>query len=288
MGEDITVSIVIPVHNEADTIADCLDCLVKQSRSFDECVIVDNNCTDDTVAIAQTFADRLPLRIVRESRQGLTWARDTGIDASSGQVIGRIDADTRIDQDWCRALVDLLVARPDVDAVCGFDYLYDVPFERSIEKRARAAAAKAGPGRAAPTLIGNNHALRRSAWTAARGNIRNLPGTHEDIDLYYALLEAGATVWLLPGLIAGVSPRRFRRSPWANRGYRRGAVTTTRVHGRKAEARALALQAPLIYAGLTAWWVLVKPFDPQNRTWRLWRLFGPDDGRRSPMTGEGH
>ena len=50
------ISIVIPAHNEAAYLKDCLDSLVSQTHKPDEVIIVDDNSTDDTFAIASGFA----------------------------------------------------------------------------------------------------------------------------------------------------------------------------------------------------------------------------------------
>ncbi|MYR08773.1 glycosyltransferase [Gordonia sp. SID5947] len=279
-----TVSVVIPVYNEEDVIEACLEHIAAQTRAPDECIVVDNNCTDRTIAVAESFADRLPIRIVTAPRQGVVWARDAGFDASSADIIGRIDADTRLDPNWCKALAEFMTARPDVAAVTGFDYLYDVPRQDRLENRQRRNAARFAEGREAFTLAGNNMAIRRTAWESVRSQVPNLPGTHEDIDLYFTLCEADAVVWVVPGMLAAVSPRRFRLSPWANREYRAAAVRTTKLHGRRRQAVFMVAQSPLLYTSLLIWWVRVKPFDPETRTWRPWRLFAREDKRKSPMT----
>ncbi|MGC4961920.1 glycosyltransferase family 2 protein [Gordonia sp. DT101] len=281
-----TVSVVIPVYNEEEVIAACLEGIAAQTRAVDECIVVDNNCSDRTVAVAESFSHRLPIRIVTAPRQGVGWARDAGFDASSTDVIGRIDADTRLDPNWCASLVEFMTGRPEVAAVTGFDYLYDVPLEHRFEKRQRRNAERSSEGRKAFTLLGNNMAIRRTAWDSVRSDVPNLPGTHEDIDLFFTLLEKDAVVWVVPAMLAGVSPRRFRMSPWANRKYRAAAVKTTKAHGRHRQASFMVAQSPLLYTSLFVWWLRVKPFDPRTRTWRPWRLFAREDERASPMTAE--
>lgn len=280
----LTVSIVIPAHDEAEVIGECLESVAAQSIPVDECIVVDNNCSDRTMDIVRTYCSRLPIQVIEESRQGVAWARDTGFAAASGQVIGRIDADTRIDPEWCARLVGFLADHDDVAAVTGADRLYDAPFEERLTRSAHKAALRFGDGREATTLAGNNMAIRRDAWTQARANLRNEPGTHEDIDLYYALRHADRTVWMLPAMTAAVSARRFRLSPWANRRYQWAAIRTSWVHGHRARAVVMSVQSPLTYLGLSVWWLLIKPYDPELGNWRPWRLFQREHSRREPMT----
>lgn len=54
------ISIVIPAHNEAAYLKDCLDSFVGQTRLPDEVIVVDDNSSDATFAIAQGFAQQFP------------------------------------------------------------------------------------------------------------------------------------------------------------------------------------------------------------------------------------
>ena len=54
-----TVCVVVPAHNEEDTIARTITALLKQTRRPDRIVIVADNCTDRTVEIARSFGQRV-------------------------------------------------------------------------------------------------------------------------------------------------------------------------------------------------------------------------------------
>ena len=54
------ISIVIPAHNEERFLAQCLDSFVYQTRIPDQLIIVDDNSTDNTKTIAQSYADKHP------------------------------------------------------------------------------------------------------------------------------------------------------------------------------------------------------------------------------------
>ena len=101
------LSVVIPARNAADTIGVQLESLARQR--FDrpwEVVVVDNGSTDDTRAVAQSFADRLPsLRIVDASeRQSIGYARNRGVEAARGRLIAYCDADDAVSEGWLEAI----------------------------------------------------------------------------------------------------------------------------------------------------------------------------------------
>ena len=65
-----------------------------------ELLIVNNNCTDDTNKVVEQFADKLPIRLLHEKRQGLSNARNCAIAAAKGDYIVWTDDDTIIDSNW--------------------------------------------------------------------------------------------------------------------------------------------------------------------------------------------
>ncbi|MFF9561321.1 glycosyltransferase family 2 protein, partial [Streptomyces albus] len=98
------LSVVVPVFNEEAGIADCIDRLLAQGDAIDEVLIVDNNSTDRTASIIKRYAgSHEKVRYIFEPRQGVVHARNAGFDASSCELVGRIDADTRVQTGWATA-----------------------------------------------------------------------------------------------------------------------------------------------------------------------------------------
>ena len=90
-------SVVIPCYNEARYIADAVRSLRGQTFAGSyEIVVVDNNCTDDTAAVAAG----LGARVVHERTAGVCAARQTGTEAAAGDVVVSADADTTYPPDW--------------------------------------------------------------------------------------------------------------------------------------------------------------------------------------------
>ena len=101
------LSVVIPAWNATDTIGALLESLARQR--FDrpwEVVVVDNGSTDDTRAVVQSLAHRLPsLRIVDASdRQSIGYARNRGVESASGRLIAYCDADDAVSEGWLEAI----------------------------------------------------------------------------------------------------------------------------------------------------------------------------------------
>lgn len=95
------ISIIIPAYNENEYIGPCLQSLVRQKtkHSF-EVVVVDNNSTDDTKKIAESFKDKLNIRVITEKQQGRGIARWRGFEEATGDFLFSSDADTIIPPEW--------------------------------------------------------------------------------------------------------------------------------------------------------------------------------------------
>ena len=80
-----------------------------------EVLIVDNNCTDGTVNVVEAFQERLPIRRVTESQQGLAHARNRAVAEFRGDVLLFTDDDVRFGTDWLAAYQDAIRRFPDAD-----------------------------------------------------------------------------------------------------------------------------------------------------------------------------
>lgn len=97
------ISVVIPVYNEEKLINDCLDSLMKQEEKPDEIIIVDNNCTDNTIKIVKTYKG---VRVIKEIKQGMIPARNTGFNTAKNEIIAKCDADTVLPPSWITNIKD--------------------------------------------------------------------------------------------------------------------------------------------------------------------------------------
>jgi len=78
-----------------------------------ELLVVDNGSHDDTATSLRTYAGRLPVRMLAESRIGLSYARNRAIAEARGVYIVWIDDDVIVDPDWLRAYAEAFRAWPD-------------------------------------------------------------------------------------------------------------------------------------------------------------------------------
>lgn len=219
-----TVSVVVPVRDDAPLLRVCLARIAAQSAPPHEVVVVDNGSTDDTAAVARAAG----ARVVSEPRPGIPAAAATGYDAATGDVVVRCDADTRPPRDWLERVTAAFDTDPALDALTGGGDFYDVTGLRaalhgrlylwSYYRSMHAAIAH-------PPLWGSNMAFRRSTWLEVRDLVhREDPELHDDVDLSFAL-GPHAVVRLDPSLRVEVSGRSLVGAAQTRRRFRRALRT---------------------------------------------------------------
>lgn len=120
----VRLSIVIATYNRSAMLMQTLQSVIEQTlpREEWECVVVNNNSTDSTAADFDAFAARYPdyhLRMVLETNQGLSYARNRGIRESEGEYIAIVDDDERIAPEFVASYVALFDDVPDAVAAGG-------------------------------------------------------------------------------------------------------------------------------------------------------------------------
>jgi glycosyltransferase involved in cell wall biosynthesis len=118
------VSVVLCCHDSAGVIAPTVRALAGQQtpKGFPyEVVLVDNNCTDQTVALAKTQWNHpwAKLRVVAEKSPGLAHARARGIEAARYAIIQFVDDDNILSPTWIAKVFDLYRSDPDIGMIGG-------------------------------------------------------------------------------------------------------------------------------------------------------------------------
>lgn len=147
-GAPPTVSVVVPAHNAAATLADALRSALSQEPPPLEIVVVDDGSTDATIEVARAAAPAAAgrgceLRVLSQPQAGPSAARNRGIEQARGEWVAFLDADDvwRPDK-WAvqwRAVAD----RPDVVAVAADWVRHDDAFDTAGAGAAGAGAAGA-------------------------------------------------------------------------------------------------------------------------------------------------
>ncbi|MET3368705.1 glycosyltransferase family 2 protein [Arthrobacter sp. M2012083] len=243
------VSIVIPAYNEESVIRQCLIAAIYQSVPAQEIIVVDNLSTDRTARIVRQMQQEYPespiILLQQDAAQGLIPTRNHGLNNATGEVVGRIDADSVLEPDWVEQ-VQKAFRDPSIAAATGPVVYYDMPMRRfglKADDKMRQLMLRLAKHQY-HFLFGSNMALRRSAWETIRDEACLDPKDemHEDIDLSLHLFEHDLKVQYLPQMVSGMSARRLEDSPRDYRYYVQRFDRTYKAHN----VKKMALKAPMV------------------------------------------
>jgi len=178
------VSCVIPVYNAEAFVAEAVTSVLEQTVRPQEIIVVDDGSTDGTPDALAAFGS--DVHVIRQQNQGVSAARNVGVDAAEGEWIALLDAD-----DWWLpeklARQQALAADPDV----GLVYTGCWAQEQDSGRRHETPLVKPSDDAYHRLLRGNfvptsTVMVRRDLWQQA-GGLEPMLATCEDWDLWIRL-----------------------------------------------------------------------------------------------------
>lgn len=109
------VSIVIPTYNYADYLPTAIKSCLQQTYRNIEIIVVDDGSTDNTTAVIEKF--RESIRYIHQANQGVSSARNRGLEEARGSFITFLDADDSLTTDSIEMRVRILTDNKDADFV---------------------------------------------------------------------------------------------------------------------------------------------------------------------------
>lgn len=119
------VSIIVPVYNSAQFIEDCINSIISQTYQYIECILIDDQSKDDSIAICQnilsSYSGHIRFRIVSHSQNmGCSAARNTGINHSTGDYVYFLDSDDCISHNCISLFVEELNKYPNCEMITAY------------------------------------------------------------------------------------------------------------------------------------------------------------------------
>ena len=109
------ISVITVVYNAANTIADTIESVLEQNYNHIEHVVVDGGSTDGTVEVIRKYEDHIHVW-VSEHDEGIYDAMNKGVEMSTGDVVGFLNADDVYTHDGVLSRVAELLENKDLDA----------------------------------------------------------------------------------------------------------------------------------------------------------------------------
>jgi glycosyltransferase involved in cell wall biosynthesis len=235
MSEPLFTIVVITYERE-ERLAPCLRSVFAQDHRPLEIVVVDDGSRDGTAEAARRLGEECPGDVVftlrvHETNRGIGPARNTGIDAARGEVVGFLDDDCVARPDWARELMRGFATGADVVAAGGA--VDEPPSPTWVQRAAEGINFLGTRERDVPAVNGCNMAFRRSFLAEHPFD----PGVRygaDELDLCFAAAAGGGRVRFLPAARVTHHHRRTlgaflrqqflrgRGSVWVRKRHRRG------------------------------------------------------------------
>lgn len=218
--EIIQLDVIVPTYNRSSLLRLTLDSLLR-ARIPDamsvRIVVVDNNSKDDTRDVANAYQEKFTGRLdyIYEHRPGKTFALNTAIAATRGDIIGMIDDDEEVDEAWFQ-VIGQWMRDPAIDFIGGpYKPNWEVKPPSWLPDDCPAVIGIIDAVHEVRTygkdfggmLMGGNAVIRRSVlekigpYSTALGRTDKRLLSCEDEDMYLRILASGATGKYVPELI---------------------------------------------------------------------------------------
>lgn len=207
------ISIIIPAYNEEKYIENALKSLINQKEKADEIILVDNNCTDNTVKIAKKYKNKLPLKIIKEKKQGIAYSRNAGFNMAKNDILVKFDADSTLPPNWIKQVKNFFKKNKNFVAYSNHFYLYDsFIFKKSLlPSFLYQFFSKLIFGY--EVLIGPAFAIKKFAWEKIKMEVcLDDNKVHEDIDITIHIAKYGK-IYVDKKVIINISARRIKYNP---------------------------------------------------------------------------
>lgn len=119
------ISIIVPVYNVEEYLEECIASILHQEFSEFELILVDDGSTDRSGSLCDEYAKKdKRISVIHQNNAGLSEARNTGIQAATGNLISFIDSDDYVHSAMYQLLYKNMVETESDISVCDFQYIY--------------------------------------------------------------------------------------------------------------------------------------------------------------------
>lgn len=193
----LEVAVIIPCHNRASDLKQCLEALAATDLKNIECIVVDDASTDESAEVA--LAASFPVRLLRMSRQrGPGAARNAAARATHADILVFLDADVTVYAETLPAICAAFTEDPDLGALLGaYDDSPKAPGFYSQYRNLLHCYVHRTASRRATTFWSGCGAIRRDIFWAG-GGFDETPGGVEDIEFGGRAARAGVRMELRP------------------------------------------------------------------------------------------
>lgn len=119
------ISVIVPVYNTDNYLIECLDSIINQTYNDLEIILIDDGSTDNSSRICDEYDSKYAnVRVVHKENEGVSVARNLGIEISNGEYIAFVDSDDVIDDNYFENLLTALLQTDSEISACALKREY--------------------------------------------------------------------------------------------------------------------------------------------------------------------
>ncbi|HET6995264.1 MAG TPA: glycosyltransferase [Chitinophagaceae bacterium] len=197
MSSDL-VSVIMPAYNAEKYISEAIESVIQQTYTHWELIVVDDGSTDNTAAIIKNYtAKDSRIRYIQQPHQRQARARNNGLFHASGELIAFLDADDIWMPGKLEVQVDIM-HRNSCDVTFSDAYFFETKPAAELQQRINVKYGKYEGEQATQDFLDDNRiplltAVARKSSLQKVDNFSELPGIHEDYDLWIRMLINGSS-----------------------------------------------------------------------------------------------
>ena len=193
MSQEPLISVLVPAYNAEAFLEQCLESIVAQTYRHLEIIVVDDGSTDSSGAISDRWAERDDrIRVIHQPNGGHSAARNTALEAMTGELVMMVDSDDVIHPEFTATLLGLIQEHDADIAVTGYTAFFGSEPDFS---RRRDGSPRLYDQQQAMLAVFYQHGLTHSPWgrlfkaTLFDGIRFPLGIIYEDLAIIYPLLR---------------------------------------------------------------------------------------------------
>lgn len=246
------LTVAIPTHNRSQTLALMLNSLAQVRLEPEvelDCLVVDNNSSDATPAVVETFARTAPFSVRRvfEARQGSSFARNRAVNEAQGEMVFFIDDDVIVEPDWASQML-AEIRRRKLDAACGLVLArWQAPrppwLDAILYGKLAVHPEQSTPAEKLSQYFSANVGFTRECFSRFGlfredlGVVGDNPMSGEDTELFARIIDRGGRIGIAPHAVVHhlIGPERMTRPYFRRKAFAFGvgsAFAGGRTHNR--------------------------------------------------------
>lgn len=127
------ISVVVPIYNTESYLKKCVDSIINQTYTNIEIILVDDGSIDNSGKICDEYEKKdNRIRVLHKKNEGVSSARNKGIEEASGEYIGFVDSDDYIESTMYEKLLNSIINNKTDIAICNYSSNNEFDLKKNI------------------------------------------------------------------------------------------------------------------------------------------------------------